>query len=591
MLQGGNFLGNSSSSSNSKAIAPGQGALGVGAPVGPDGLSAKGQRRCGEQSTDGVRTTAGERGTRRKMGLAKEGAQAISSSIRKITTRVGQSTGSTAASGTPSSSRRWLRSLPWRRRPGNRKKDFDRWETTLARYLENACKMLELAHLYEKCTAVYHLLLPIYQRANQYKCLAAAHIHLHRVYVALLEANRTQSRMLGTYFRVGFYGKVFGDRLDGKEFVYKFPKITQLVEVTSRLQSLYSEQLGVPIEIHRSNERVDTEMLDPAKGFVQVTFLEPYFTSPASRATWIQRNTNLRVFRYSVPFTKPGQSFGDLRGQYKRNTLLYVRHTFPYTKTAQRVSKREESVVCPIEASTDDIRQRTENILSLLSQPRVDPNSLARLLKGSIAADVHGGPLQVCQAFLSPQHTHTPHTNTNDLLNADNPPSSPSRTPSSSHLLPPHSLSHSPAASLSESGPAPSTASEQATGHRPTSEPSKQADSDTVISTKRVEEEPRPPGGGGKRGREEEAITTRETETEDRRGGRGEREEAQQTALREIFRAFLVACAKALDVYSQLIGPSSEFHDDLVMRFETMCHVSEPLLADPKRRLPAVKFK
>ena len=42
-------------------------------------------------------------------------------------------------------------------------------------------------------------------------------------------------RMLGTYFRVGFYGSKFGD-LDGEEYIYKEPAITKLPEVSHRLQ-------------------------------------------------------------------------------------------------------------------------------------------------------------------------------------------------------------------------------------------------------------------------------------------------------------------------------------------------------------------
>jgi len=41
--------------------------------------------------------------------------------------------------------------------------------------------------------------------------------------------------MLGTYFRVGFYGSKFGD-LDGEEYIYKEPAITKLPEVSHRLQ-------------------------------------------------------------------------------------------------------------------------------------------------------------------------------------------------------------------------------------------------------------------------------------------------------------------------------------------------------------------
>ena len=42
-------------------------------------------------------------------------------------------------------------------------------------------------------------------------------------------------RFLGTYFRVGFYGLIFGD-LDRAEFVYKEAALTQLGEFSLRLQ-------------------------------------------------------------------------------------------------------------------------------------------------------------------------------------------------------------------------------------------------------------------------------------------------------------------------------------------------------------------
>ena len=41
--------------------------------------------------------------------------------------------------------------------------------------------------------------------------------------------------MMGTYFRVGFYGSLFGD-IDAEEYVYKEPAITKLPEVSHRLQ-------------------------------------------------------------------------------------------------------------------------------------------------------------------------------------------------------------------------------------------------------------------------------------------------------------------------------------------------------------------
>jgi hypothetical protein len=41
--------------------------------------------------------------------------------------------------------------------------------------------------------------------------------------------------MLGSYYRVGFYGSVF-EELSGCEFIYKEPKITKLFDIKERLR-------------------------------------------------------------------------------------------------------------------------------------------------------------------------------------------------------------------------------------------------------------------------------------------------------------------------------------------------------------------
>lgn len=48
--------------------------------------------------------------------------------------------------------------------------------------------------------------------------------------------------MMGTYFRVGFYGCKFGD-LHGEEYVYKEPTITKLPEISHRLQVCCATEL------------------------------------------------------------------------------------------------------------------------------------------------------------------------------------------------------------------------------------------------------------------------------------------------------------------------------------------------------------
>ena len=88
------------------------------------------------------------------------------------------------------------------------------------------------AELYEQCNEVYKRLIPMYAAKSDLKMLSKSHLNLHEVFEKLINANATECRLLGTYYRVCFYGKSFGPDIDHKEFVYKMPKITRLSEVT-----------------------------------------------------------------------------------------------------------------------------------------------------------------------------------------------------------------------------------------------------------------------------------------------------------------------------------------------------------------------
>jgi len=65
-------------------------------------------------------------------------------------------------------------------------------------------------------------------------------------------------RLLGKYFRVAFFGQAyFGDE-DGKEYVYKEPKITGLTEICERLNKIYSDKYGRDkVSLLRTSNKVE----------------------------------------------------------------------------------------------------------------------------------------------------------------------------------------------------------------------------------------------------------------------------------------------------------------------------------------------
>jgi hypothetical protein len=311
----------------------------------------------------------------------------------------------------------------------------------VAQYYELAAKMLDKAELYEQCSDVYKLLQPIYHKYRDYKSLSISHYHLHQVFEKLMDANRKQSRMLGTYYRVGYYGLKFGERLHGNEFIYKMPKITRLSEVAVRMKTLYSNQLGCVVRVLPDSNPVDVSKLENIvdECLLQITFVSASFLPEGTvpnefeqsidlvarpRNTWIEQNTALQAFKFSTPFTSGGKAFGSVTEQHKRNTILYVRAEFPYILTAQSVVRRQETILSPIASATEDVILRTNSLLELISSDTLNAKVLTGLLAGSVATQVHGGSKEICQAFLPADDV------------AESPASSPINSPKSGEAAP-----------------------------------------------------------------------------------------------------------------------------------------------------------
>lgn len=82
---------------------------------------------------------------------------------------------------------------------------------------------MKQAEYYEFANDLYKVLIPVWERSENFKELQQAHGQLGSFFTTLWTVNET--RMFGKYFRVGFYGTLFGD-MDGHEFVYREKGLT-----------------------------------------------------------------------------------------------------------------------------------------------------------------------------------------------------------------------------------------------------------------------------------------------------------------------------------------------------------------------------
>ncbi|TMS06920.1 Dedicator of cytokinesis protein 9 [Larimichthys crocea] len=146
-------------------------------------------------------------------------------------------------------------------------------EDVLMELLEECADGLWKAERYELISDIYKLIIPIYEKRRDFEKLAHLYDTLHRAYSKVTEVMHTGKRLLGTYFRVAFFGQGFFEDEDGKEYIYKEPKFTPLSEISQRLLKLYSDKFGQEnVKMIQDSGRTWT----PSLRTIQVTHVTPY---------------------------------------------------------------------------------------------------------------------------------------------------------------------------------------------------------------------------------------------------------------------------------------------------------------------------
>ncbi|XP_038157914.1 dedicator of cytokinesis protein 9-like isoform X3 [Cyprinodon tularosa] len=276
-------------------------------------------------------------------------------------------------------------------------------EEVLLELLEECADGLWKAERYELIADVYRLIIPIYEQRRDFEKLTHLYDTLHRAYTKVMEVMHTGKRLLGTYFRVAFFGQGFFEDEDGKEYIYKEPKFTPLSEISQRLLKLYSDKFGPEnVKIIQDSGKVNPKDLDSKYAYIQVTHVTPYLDDKEldDRKTDFEKSHNIRRFVFETPFTVSGKKQGGVEEQCKRRTILTTTHCFPYVKKRIAVMYQHQSDLSPIEVAIDEMSAKVAELRLLCSASEVDMIRLQLKLQGSISVQVNAGPLAYARAFL-----------------------------------------------------------------------------------------------------------------------------------------------------------------------------------------------
>ncbi|XP_068165077.1 dedicator of cytokinesis protein 9 isoform X5 [Antennarius striatus] len=276
-------------------------------------------------------------------------------------------------------------------------------EEVLMELLEECGDGLWKAERYELIADVYRLIIPIYEQRRDFEKLTHLYDTLHRAYTKVMEVMHSGKRLLGTYFRVAFFGQGFFEDEDGKEYIYKEPKFTPLSEISQRLLKLYSDKFGQEnVKIIQDSGKVNPKDLDSKYAYIQVTHVTPYLEDKEleDRKTDFEKSHNIRRFVFETPFTVSGKKQGGVEEQCKRRTVLTTTHCFPYVKKRIAVMYQHQTDLSPIEVAIDEMSAKVAELRLLCSASEVDMIRLQLKLQGSISVQVNAGPLAYARAFL-----------------------------------------------------------------------------------------------------------------------------------------------------------------------------------------------
>ncbi|XP_053722863.1 dedicator of cytokinesis protein 9 isoform X4 [Synchiropus splendidus] len=276
-------------------------------------------------------------------------------------------------------------------------------EEVLMELLEECADGLWKAERYELIADVYRLIIPIYEQRRDFEKLTHLYDTLHRAYTKVMEVMHSGKRLLGTFFRVAFFGQGFFEDEDGKEYIYKEPKFTPLSEISQRLLKLYSDKFGQEnVKIIQDSGRVNPKDLDSKYAYIQVTHVTPYLDDKEleDRKTDFEKSHNIRRFVFETPFTVSGKKQGGVEEQCKRRTILTTTHCFPYVKKRIAVMYQHQTDLSPIEVAIDEMSAKVAELRLLCSASEVDMIRLQLKLQGSISVQVNAGPLAYARAFL-----------------------------------------------------------------------------------------------------------------------------------------------------------------------------------------------
>jgi len=278
-------------------------------------------------------------------------------------------------------------------------------EDSLMSILLDSCNNLAKAEQYESAADMMTMYVQFCMDVRKYQN-AGQNGFLQEWASKADKAIRSQSRIPPNFYRVGFYGKEFGED-NSKEFIYKVPPSQRLADFTEHLVQRYGPQFHVDV---LNNKPIAEQTIDPAKHYVQIVNLEPYFETDVNKdITWLDRTRNLRRFYFETAYNPDGgRPSEDVSKMYKRKEVITASFAFPNFFRRVAVEKKEMVHLLPSDCALDLMVMLTNKLKTALNCVPIVAKNLQIILQGAVLAQVNAGPAAIIATFLNNPDDYSP---------------------------------------------------------------------------------------------------------------------------------------------------------------------------------------
>lgn len=253
---------------------------------------------------------------------------------------------------------------------------------------------------YEVALMLVNIAWPIFEYTRSYGLASK----LMKMEKGIIDVSlKMPDRVFGTFFKVSYYGKCFGKLYDGNSFIYHEKSMIHLYDFSNELIDKWKGNCPeTAIELIKEKGEIDKSNLEPSKGYIQIVYVEPYFTKKekTERSTLFYKNNFIQKFFIDIPFLKDSKKTqGNIDEQWIRRIIINVKYPMPYIIKVQKVLNNEIKEFLPIKVSYKQLNERLVQFDNAIQES--DFLNIQQLLHGTLLVQVNAGPTKIAELFLS----------------------------------------------------------------------------------------------------------------------------------------------------------------------------------------------